>query len=381
METRNAHLDDDRVERLRRRTLTPQELIDASNHIRECEACRVRVESHAAVLPAIHLLDRQLSSETLSSAHLEFETMLEFVEETMPDEQRADAAAHLEECATCRAEADDLRQFRGEVAAQKERRPRTRYAAFAAAIAAAFAAAFFLTRPAPAPPPHHVVPGSATVTPLVVALRDGARNVGIDASGKLHGTTLDGDWANVVASALRNPDLEKPPSLRALAGTSDPQRGPHQDRELSLDEPIGVVVESDRPNFRWSSSLPDANYELAVFDDTGRLVVRGATRKSEWQPEKPLVRDASYLWQVRAVAGERELVAPAADQPEARFGVLRADLATQIATARDRNAGHLVLGVLYFNGGAIAEARREFEALAAENPDSRVARRLLASAS
>jgi hypothetical protein len=214
---------------------------------------------------------------------------------------------------------------------------------------------------------------------LVVTLRDGARNVGIDASGKLHGTTVDGEWANVVANALRNPDLEEPRFLRTLTGTSDVQRGALETRELVLREPVGVVVESDRPNFRWSSTLDDARYELAVFDDAGHVVLRGATREPAWQPEKPLRRAASYLWQVRAVAGAREVIAPAPDQPEARFAILRDDVATQIAAARDRNAGHLVLGVLYFNGGAIAEARREFEALAAENPRSDVAKRLLAS--
>ncbi|MCU1229282.1 MAG: hypothetical protein JWO97_2166 [Acidobacteria bacterium] len=379
METRNTHLDDDRVERLRRRTLVPEELIEASRHIRECAACRARVASNSATIQAGRLLDRELSSDLGVAPHLDFETLLPYVEGTLPDERRADAAAHLDECSMCRAEAEDLREFRQVMAARKSR-PRARYVAWAAALATSIATALFLTRPAPSTPRSESPPRASATTALVVALRDGSRNVGLDSNGKLHGTTAEGAWADVVASALRNPDLQRPESLRALSGSAETQRGPSGDRELSLREPVGVVVESDRPNFRWSSTLNDARYELAVFDEKGRVVVRGATREAEWQPSTPLLRDATYLWQVRAATAGREVIAPAPDQPEARFAVLRTDLATQIAAARQRNEGHLVLGVLYFRGGAIAQARKEFEALRAENPDSDVARRLLASA-
>jgi anti-sigma factor RsiW len=379
METHNAHLDDDRVERLRRRTLAPDELLEASRHIRECAACRARVASDPATIQAARLLDRELSSDLGVAPHLDFETLLPYVEGTLPDERRADADAHIEECAMCRAEAEDLREFRQVMAARKNR-PRARYVAWAAALAASIAAALFLTRPAPAPPRSETPPGASATSALVVTLRDGARTVGLDSSGKLHGTTVEGAWADVVASALRNPDLQRPESLRGLSGSAETQRGPSGDRELSLREPVGVVVESDRPNFRWSSTLHDAHYELAVFDEAGHVVVRGATRESEWQPSTPLQRDATYLWQVRAATAGREVIGPAPDQPEARFAVLRADLAAQIAAARQRNEGHLVLGVLYFRGGAIADARKEFEALKAENPGSDVARRLVASA-
>src|SRR4029077_18350366 len=67
------------------------------------------------------------------------------------------------------------------------------------------------------------------------------------------------------------------------------------------------------------------------------------------------------------------------DEPEARFSILRADVATELAAARQRGEGHLVVGVLLQSGGAVDDARREFQALVDANPDSAVAHGLLES--
>jgi hypothetical protein len=385
METTNTHLSDDRIAAFRARTLRAEELIDVSRHLQTCAECRMRMEQPAATAAAARMLRADLAARSVSP-HLDFETsLLPYVESTLGDDARAAADAHLAECATCRAEIEDLRGFGREVAAwSPQSRQRRVHNGWWAALAAAavIAVVLFLTR-SPAPERPGTMPQPIAVTrpaTMVVVLRDGQRQVGLDANGALHGTAVEGQWAALVTGALRNPDLATPASLHALEASRDAQRGSSQASGLALDEPVGSVVESDRPRFRWHGSDELAHFDVAVFDGPGRVLARGATAEREWQPPTPLPRGATYAWQVRAKKKSEEIVAPAPDEPEARFGVLGADVVDAIASARARGEGHLVVGLLYFHGGAIAEAHKEFAQLAAENPRSEIARRLLASA-
>jgi hypothetical protein len=82
---------------------------------------------------------------------------------------------------------------------------------------------------------------------------------------------------------------------------------------------------------------------------------------------------------VSTVLDGNEIVSPGPDEPEARFSILRADVAAEVAAARQRGEGHLIIGVLLQSGGALADAKLELQALAEANPGSELARRLLAS--
>ncbi len=75
--------------------------------------------------------------------------------------------------------------------------------------------------------------------------------------------------------------------------------------------------------------------------------------------------------------GKGTVVEPAPPQPEAAFKVLEADAAAELQQAV---ASHphdaLLLAVLYSRAGAVDEARAQIDALAAENPNSKLVAQL-----
>jgi anti-sigma factor RsiW len=393
------HLDEKTVRRFRGRSLGPEELIAASRHLETCRECRSRVEPKSAS-DAVRSLRRELSHEEGVGPHLDFESaMMPYVEGSLPPAALEAADRHLEGCAVCRRELADLAGFRNAyeanpssapvVAARPResaasRRTMMRWLAAAAAIAACIVAGLMISR-RPAPPivagpskPPKTRPASA---PLVAALHDAKGIVGLDASGQLHGTAVSGRWAALVASALRNPDLRVPAAVTALLSSGRQARGtPSRQHVISVVEPVGVVVTTDRPRFRWRSTVSNSACHVAVYDSDLHPVATGTTRSDSWEIDRPLTPGRSYVWQVSTAIDGNDVVSPGPDEREARFSVLRADVATEVAAARRRGEGHLVLGVLLQSGGAVEEARREFQALADENPGSELARRLLASA-
>jgi lipopolysaccharide biosynthesis regulator YciM len=72
------------------------------------------------------------------------------------------------------------------------------------------------------------------------------------------------------------------------------------------------------------------------------------------------------------------LKAPRPPAPQAKFHVLDAAMANELAQARRVYARwRLVLGLLYARAGLLDEAEREFRALREANPNSELAHRLL----
>ena len=65
--------------------------------------------------------------------------------------------------------------------------------------------------------------------------------------------------------------------------------------------------------------------------------------------------------------------------PEAKFLIADSPHFAEIERAR-RSAGnsHLILGIVYANAGLLDEAQREFQTLLNSNPNSDIARKLLA---
>ncbi|MGH8164664.1 MAG: hypothetical protein ACREP1_10055, partial [Rhodanobacteraceae bacterium] len=65
--------------------------------------------------------------------------------------------------------------------------------------------------------------------------------------------------------------------------------------------------------------------------------------------------------------------------PEARFAILPNDKRAALEKLRAKfGSSHLLMGVAYAEAGLVAEARAEFEALAEENPQSALPKKLLA---
>jgi hypothetical protein len=212
-------------------------------------------------------------------------------------------------------------------------------------------------------------------------LRDGGREVTLDAEGRLQGLpALSPGAETMVRTALTRAELKVPTRLADLAGSTGTLLGSAQDGiPFALIGPVATAVESTRPTFRWQPLPGTDRYTVSVFDSEYRQVVVSApTSALEWTSSRALARGRTYAWQVSAEREGREVVSPTAPAPEARFEVLEASRVEQLRLARSHAAGsHLLLGLISAEAGLLEDAERELQALMAENPGAELPRRLL----
>jgi hypothetical protein len=316
-----------------------------------------------------------LREQLADGRHLRFdEEIVPYVDGDLAAGAKEAVEAHLNGCAVCRREIDDLRELvaseRRASAPSRARRSGV-IAALAAAAAIAIGFTLLMTRPATTAGPTAVL--NPARQPLTVALHDANGIIGIDRSGALHGVAIDPATAQRAAMLLANPELASPASLAGLLAAPGRLRGTSPAAgELAVVSPVGIATVEARPQFVWrgESSAP---YQVIIID--GANEIRGETRTEQWTPPTDLVRGRTYTWQVSATIGERRVVAPAPPAPPALFRVVDQKTADAIAAAHS----HLIAGMLAYYAGAIADARREFEQLAAANPDSSIPPKLIAS--
>lgn len=221
---------------------------------------------------------------------------------------------------------------------------------------------------------------SASTPAFTAELRDAGGVVGLDASGVLHAPAgvAEADQA-LLAEALKTKalavvgipvDLTAPPGT--LLGTFKPD-------EFAPLAPLSIMVYSDRPEFTWQGLKGAQTYEVQVFDsDFKEVDSSGKIRETHWTPVQALPRGALYQWQVIAYRANDSVRTPTPPAPDARFRVLNAEMFGKIEAARAGSA-HLLAAILLAKAGMKDEARKELDALAAENPDSAVAREMIAS--
>jgi hypothetical protein len=215
----------------------------------------------------------------------------------------------------------------------------------------------------------------------VVALNDGARKVSIDKDGRVRGLeTLSPAEREAVRAALLAGRAPSSAELEGLGARSNERlMGAPGSSSFGLRGPVGVVVRSETPTFRWNALEGATGYTVNVFDSGfNRVMTSGPVNKTEWTATRPLTRGTLYLWQVTATVGGKEIQAPAPPAPEARFRVLSRAQTESLTRGEKLYAGsHLMLGLLYSRAGLLDEAEREFRALVSANPDSQAAQRLL----
>ena len=149
--------------------------------------------------------------------------------------------------------------------------------------------------------------------------------------------------------------------------------------EFSVLDPVGNVLLSDRPTFRWSALDGATGYVVEVYDDRFNLLASSPqlTARS-WAAPQTLPRGKVYSWQVKAVKDGQETKAPRPPAPQAKFRVLDRAKADEITRAkRSYPSSHLTLGLLYADAGLLKEAEQELRLLQRANPDSELARSLL----
>jgi hypothetical protein len=151
--------------------------------------------------------------------------------------------------------------------------------------------------------------------------------------------------------------------------------------EFSVQGPAGIVIETDRPTFRWTA-LGGATYTVSIYDsNVSKVAESDSLTSTEWTPPTALARGRTYVWQVRATTSDgQQVVAPSPAAGRAKFKVLEQSSLERIALAKQSGSNsHLLMGVLYAEAGLVSDAEREFNALLAANPNSSTARKLLQS--
>lgn len=219
-------------------------------------------------------------------------------------------------------------------------------------------------------------------TPLLIALNDGGKIIGLGQQGNAVG--LDDLPASVqrdVSAALRSQAISKPPALEQVAAARINLRdGSREDGEpIRLTSPVGMVVSDDRPVLHWAALPGATSYRAAVLDaNFNRVAQSPEISATEWRVDAPLARGAVYSWQVTATKGGEQIRSPRPPAGPVKFKVLEDDKLANLERAR-QSRSHLALGIAYAQAGLIEEAEREFEALERANPHSQVVKKLLQS--
>jgi len=274
--------------------------------------------------------------------HLDFDgELVPYVDGTLDAASLEIVESHLEDCRTCREEAEDLRRL----AVRRQPRRRARVVAMAAAIAVL-----------------------ATAAALVVVSRQEPPRLVARAALQ---RAVPAEWQRLADQTLRDGRLPAAPVLASLQARDGVLRGGATARARVA--PDGVVVETAQPRFTWPAA-PQASYRVFVYAGDHPIAESPPLDRAEWTPAQPLPRDRTYQWQVETALGAKRSIAPAPEP--ARFRIISDGELAELDRARA--AGDpLVLAALYARAGLMDPAVAELRKLAGAS-DPRM-RRLLAS--
>jgi anti-sigma factor RsiW len=344
------HPSDGQIEKYARHTLAPVDLLAVDDHLAECAACRSRAEALARQARP----HADLGSELLpAESHLSEEQVGEYVSGGLDARARQSVDAHLAACATCARDVAALRDWAG-------KRTRRLWP-----VAAAAAAAVLL----------------AVLIPLGMHRQPVDSAPGRRVAGVAGLETLSPHDRQRVEAAVRAGAAEPPADLgglpEALMGRS-PDAAPSE--SFRLIGPQATAVLSQRPTLRWDPLAGADSYTVVVTTDALQRVTQSpSVTEPSWTPDQPLPRGRTYLWQVTARSGAKSVTAPAPPAPIAKFRVVDAETVRLLEqTAAAQPDAHLVLGILYTQAGALAEARDQLSKVPRTDPGYDVARRTLA---
>jgi hypothetical protein len=219
---------------------------------------------------------------------------------------------------------------------------------------------------------------------VIAQLNDGAGQMVLDGNGKLSGVDhLPPVYQQMIRNTLTTKRLEKPPLLAELVRPDSLYMRARDNQEVRflVISPVGIVMISDRPTFRWSPLEGATGYFVEVYDDKLRQIITSPQLiDTSWTSPQSLKRGGIYSWQVTAIKGGEEFSSPRPPAPQAKFRILDETLANELVQARRAYASsHLTLALLYTKAGLLDEAEEEFRALQKANPRSAVPHSLLVS--
>lgn len=440
MNNASVHLSEEELVRYCGRRMPPAELLAADNHLTLCDACYARM-GKAQELDEKLMTAGQAFHEAAANhevTHLTYEQLAALVDDQLNEIDREIATSHLELCARCETELNDLREVSAGTAVSpakahappQRRRPslRVRFISLwqvpafrlpvgvAAALAIVALLAFLLIIPlrrenaelqakvaeleqsngalreqaaaveklqgeiaAVREENNRLRQVEAGQDQLLVSLNDAGGRVTLDGQGTLSGVQVAPRYEGIIKRVLQGGGVRLP-ALGDLRGQAGQLMG-GAEPEFKLLAPVGVVIATDRPTFRWSALEGASSYAVAIYDASlNQVATSNALTTTGWTATAALPRGRTYIWQVRAMKDGREVVAPPPAGSRIKFKVLEAAKVEEIERAeRAQPKSHLVMGVIYAEAGLLDEAEREFAQLLKANPQSAIARRLLQS--
>ena len=114
------HLNEDEISLYRARSLSPEELLQASNHLAECEVCRHRIALPAELRSLEGQLRESLRSSP-SSPHLQYQQLADYVDHALSSGDMGTVQSHLRECTECADEIAELEALKAELLSRNEK--------------------------------------------------------------------------------------------------------------------------------------------------------------------------------------------------------------------------------------------------------------------
>jgi len=421
------------------RTLDTDELLAVDGHLASCDVCHKRLSN---ILPGVAKLDLSSSFQPGEEPfHLDYDQYLEpYVDGKANDIDREIVDSHVAECSKCADELRDLLAFKqqpavaisgdtGRVTSSRWKQWLPQWPLLSnPALATAVVIVFILTiavllwttyrtsrrveraatgsseserqsqavekdqlppksteRPTPESSPSNPSKDLQTrprEEPLIT-LNDAGGQILVNQRGQLEGfDELPPDLKVSVDRALATRQLRDSPALTGWSTGAGILRSELEEQNTFAPlEPMDVVIETDRPTFRWQALEAARHYIVTIHDAKFREVVSsGPVVGTEWTAPNSLERGVIYSWQISALKDGKTIVSPKPPMREARFRIL--DQRAVLALAKLKasvGSSHLVMGVFYWKHGLLEESEREFQALAQANPNSTAVAELLAS--
>lgn len=387
-----------------RRVLAPSAFLSVHRHVLTCSRCAEHCNSPEFVARDLsHLREALISAPDEAPYHLSAVEMKRYAQGTMNEIDFEIAESHLETCGTCRGQVRQTSTPGRTVGVPFAGRWQPmRIAAAVLVGVAVILVALWLLRSRPAEGRDEIAwPASASPSPVSVensptpqispgvvdefalVLSDGSRKVTVDQKGTLAGLErLPSRIQERVGEALRTGRLEQSPVLAQLAGEPSTLLGDSSDgMPFRLVGPLGQIVRSQQPTFRWRALAGAESYKVIVTDaELNQVAASAPLTATEWRVTKPLPPGGIYSWQVTALKDGAEIISPVMPAPQAKFKVLDSATARMLSQAeRAYSDSHLTLGVLYAEAGLLEEAEQELRLLVRDNPRADVAQKLLRS--
>ena len=414
----SSHLSSTDISRYGTNSVTASEALEWDDHLSRCEKCRSRFVDRQQLETTYRFVKANLESagEDLEF-HLASEHMASYVDGGLDPEEREIIHSHLQVCPECERDIDDLMRLRDAIASDKSERKSGSFAmpliyravwqrrAFRIGIevlvvALISTAVFWVARREARVALNELRAETQDLraenerlraaeptgnNPIItLELKDGDQIIALDDRGELRGleSSTERQYRQSVKEMLETGCVALPPIVAQLRSEPEIMMGNNANMpHFRLLGPVGVVVESGRPTFRWEALSDAIAYEVSVSDDRGEVVRSPPVSTTDWRPSTQLVRGRVYHWQVRAMRrGSVEAKSPPVGQPDAKFSILERNKLDQLNWGRNAYSGsHLMLGTIYASAGLIDQAEREFRAFGDENPESDIPSRMLES--